>query len=120
MSLLKICFWNANGINQHKSEISHFLLKEDIDVLLISETYLTNKYNFNIPGFTFHKTNHPDGKAHGGTGILIRKRLRHYALAEFSKDYLQATSIHVESLVGSLTISSVYCPPRYAITKETF
>ena len=37
------------------------MLKEDIDVLLISETHLTNKYNFNIPGFTFHKTNHPDG-----------------------------------------------------------
>ena len=120
MSFLKICFWNANGINQRKNEIVHFLQKEDIDVMLISETHLTNKYNFNIPGFVFHKTNHPDGKAHGGTGILIRRRMRHFCLEEISKDYLQATSIRIDCLLGSLTLSSVYCPPRFKITKDKF
>ena len=59
--------------------------------MLISEKHLTNKYIFNIPGFIFHKTNHPDGNAHGGTGILVRNRLRHYVVNEFSKDYIQAT-----------------------------
>ena len=98
MSFLKICFWNANEINQHKSEITYFVRKEDIDIMLISETHLANKYNFNIPGFVFHKTNHRDSKAHGGTGILVRNRLRHFALNEYSKDYkyIQATSISVE------------------------
>ena len=48
--------------------------------MLKSGTYLTNKYNFNIPGFVFHKTNHPDGKAHSGTGILVRNRLYHFPL----------------------------------------
>ncbi len=120
MSFLKICFWNANGINQHKSEISDFLLREDIDVMLISETHLTNRYNFYIPGFSFHKTNHPDGKAHGGTGILIRNRMSHYALDEFSRNYLQATSIHLKCLIGELTLSSIYCPPRFTMTKEKF
>ena len=61
MSYLKICFWNANGINQRKAEISNFMQTHAIDVLLISETHLTNRYNFNIPGYKFHKTNHPDG-----------------------------------------------------------
>ena len=74
---------------------------EDIDIALISETHLTNKYNFNIPGFVFHKTNHHDGK-HGGTGILVRNRLRHFALNEYSKDYIQATSISVEYSSGKL------------------
>lgn len=115
-----MCFWNANGINQHKSELSNFLLKEDIDVMLVSETHLTNRYNFYIPGFSFHKTNHPDGKAHGGTGILIRNRMSHYALDEFSKNYLQATSIHLKCMVGELTLSSIYCPPRFSMTKENF
>ena len=62
----------------------------DID-MLTSETHLTNKYNINIPGFVFHKTNHPDGKARGDTAILVKNRLRHHALHELSKDYIQAT-----------------------------
>ena len=69
--------------------------------MLISETHLTKKYNFNIAGFVFHKTNHPDGKAHGVTGILVRNRLRHFALNEYSN-------------------TSVYCPPRFIITKDKF
>lgn len=80
--------------------------------MLISETHLTNKSNFNLYGFTFHFTNHPDGKAHGGTGILIHNRIKHYALERFSKVYLQATSIRLEGLVNVM-ISSIYCPPIY-------
>ena len=96
----------------------YFLRKEGIDI--ISETHLTNKYNFNIPGFVFHKTNHPKGKAHGGTGTLVRYRLRHHALNQFSKDYIQATSISVECIFDKITISSAYCPPRFTITKDKF
>ena len=33
---------------------------------------------------------------------------------------MQATSIRIESLAGYLTISSVYCPPRFSILKEQF
>jgi len=40
-------------------------------------------------------TNHPDGKAHGGTGILIRCRIKHYYHYKFAKNYLQATSINI-------------------------
>jgi len=36
--------------------------------MLLSETHLTNKYNFQLRGYSFYATNHPDGKAHGGTG----------------------------------------------------
>ena len=93
---------------------------KNVDVLLISETHLTNRYNFNITGYTFYSTNHPDGKAHGGTGILIRNRLRHYALDSFSKQYLQATSICLECCSNNLTLSSIYCPPRFSMTKENF
>ena len=105
MSYLRVCFWNANGLNQHKSEISYFMKQQDIDVMLVSETHLTNRYNFYITGYSFYFTNHPDGKAHGGNGILIRNRIRHCALDEFSKDYLQATSINLECFAGDLTLS---------------
>ncbi|GBP00643.1 hypothetical protein EVAR_65745_1 [Eumeta japonica] len=28
MDTIKICFWNANGIRQHKSELEHFLTEK--------------------------------------------------------------------------------------------
>ena len=73
-----------------------------------------------MPGFVFHKTNYPDGKAHGGTVILVRNRLSHFALNEYSKDHMQATWISVECKSGKITISLVYCPPRFTITKDKF
>ena len=72
--------------------------KEDIDNMLISETHLTNKCNFNISGFVFHKTNHPDGKAHGGTGFLVRMRLFHFALNEYSKDYIPVKVVKLQEV----------------------
>lgn len=120
MSALKICMWNANGVHKHQSEIGNYLSAEDIDIMLLSETHLTNKYNFYIPGFTFYKTNHPDGKAHGGTGILIKSRIRHFALEEYSKNYLQATSLSVVFHGSNITLSAIYCPPRFSITSAQF
>ena len=120
MSLLKICAWNANGVSQHKQEIYNFLRNEEIDLMLISETHLTYKNNFSVSGYKFYKTNHPDGKAHGGTGILIRNRIKHFCLEPYSKTFLQATSIQLQNEGKNLTVSAVYCPPRFAISENEF
>lgn len=120
MNIIKICHWNANGINQHKFEVEKFLNFTEIDIMLISETHLTTKYNFKIPGYKFYDTKHPSGKAHGGTGILIKQRIKHYFLQEYCTDHLQATSICLDCLGEKITFSAVYCPPRFSITASQF
>lgn len=121
MASLRISTWNANGVSQHKLELAQFLLEKHIDVMLLSETHLTNKYNFNIKGYIFYGTNHPDGKAHGGTGILIRSRLKHHCHIETGKNYLQATSIKIHLDNGNqLTLAAVYCPPRFTLSEDQF
>ena len=86
MNTLKICHWNANVLSQHKLELQHFLSNNSIDIMLISETHLTEKNCFKINGFLFYDTKHPDGKARGGTGILIKNRIKYYANKVFCKD----------------------------------
>lgn len=93
MASVRITQWNANGVSRRKHELTYFLQDKNIDVMLLAETHLTNKYTFEIPGYTFYGTNHPDNKAHGGTGILVRSRVKHYFLNRFEKDYLQFTSV---------------------------
>lgn len=59
--------------------------------MLLSETHLTSKYNFQIKD--------PDVRAHGGTGIHIGNRMKHHFHKAF-ENYLQATFIKVQ-LVGN-------------------
>jgi len=60
---LKLATWNANGLDKHSLEAKAFILSQDIDILLVSETHFTNKSYFRIPGYSLYHTMHPDGKA---------------------------------------------------------
>ena len=88
--------------------------------MLISGTHFTDKNYLKIHGYNFYHTQHPSGKAHGGTGIIIKSSIKHYELPSFQKDYLQATSVAIEDRHGTITTSAVYSPPRHSIAKENF
>ena len=117
---MRIALWNANGLAQHKFELELFLKQQQIDVMLISETHFTDKNYLKIHGYNFYHTQHPSGKAHSGTRIIIKSSIKHYELPSFQKDYLQATNVAIEDCHGTITTSAVYCPPRYSIAKEDF
>jgi len=61
---LRITQWNANGLQNHKEELTIFLKQNYIDILLISETHFTYKNYFSIPSYKLCHTTHPDGTAH--------------------------------------------------------
>jgi exonuclease III len=77
---LRIAQWNANGLQNHQEEIKTFLKINNIDILLISETHFTDKNYFNVPSYKIYQTNYPDGKAHGGTAIIIKESIDHFVL----------------------------------------
>jgi hypothetical protein len=75
---LRIAEWNTNGLSNHKSELNQFLQDNNIDVLLVSETHSTDRTVLKIPNYSIYHCNHPNGTAHGGAAILIRKALQNY------------------------------------------
>ena len=93
---MRIALWNANGLAQHKFELELFLKQQQNNVLLISETHFTDKNYLKIHGYNFHHMQHPSGKAHGSTVIIIKSSIKNYELPSFQKDYLQATSVAIE------------------------
>ena len=117
MKSLRICYWNANGLSQHKYEVQHVLLMQEIDVLLISETHFTQKNCFRINGYYTYDTKNPSGRA-CGTVILIRNDIKHFPMPEYKTDHIQATSVNIPYI--KTTISSVYCPPKYNIYRDQF
>lgn len=120
INYLKICHWNANGISQHKLELQHFLAKHEIDLMLVSETHLTDKHNFRINGYEVYDTKHPLGRSRGGTAIIIKNRICHYVLNEYSTEEIQATSVCVDLDKESLVIASIYCPPNNYISADIY
>lgn len=120
MNSLKTCHWNANGLGQRALELEHFLNEHNIDIMMLSETHLTEKNNFKISGYNFYDTKHPGGKARGGTGILIKVRIKHCPLEEYAKEFLQATSVCIENFNDKFVVSAVYCPPRFSVSTTQF
>jgi len=88
---LKLITWNANGLAKHSLEVKAFIFSQDINILLVSETHFTNKNYLQIPGYTLYHTMHPDGKANGGTAIIIRSSIKHY---EIDKHFLRFLAGH--------------------------
>jgi hypothetical protein len=117
---LKIAHWNANGFGKHSQEIKSFLVNQNIDILLVSETHFTSRSFMKIPRYTIYNTRHPDGAAHGGAAITIKSKIKHYELEKYQQEHLQATRIVVEGNSRSITISAVYCLPKHIIKKEQF
>lgn len=116
---LPIALWNANGIQSKTREVELFLKTNNIDILLISETHFTNRSYIKIPYYSAYHTEHPNGTAHGGTTVIIRSSIVHHELPKNEEDFLQATTIQVQKLPMPIIISSVYCPPRHNITRNT-
>ena len=92
---LKICVWNANGLAQRSLELKTFLINENIDIMLISETHFTQKNHLNISHYSVYYTNHPDGKSHGGRSVINKTKIKHYENKHRSDDYLQATNVTI-------------------------
>lgn len=117
---LKITAWNANGLCQHAQEIKLFLNTNNVDILLVSETRMTENSNFNIFNYKIYKTNHPDGTAHGGSAVIIRNNINHHEVEKYEYENIQATTVEITTNRGKINVSAVYCPPKYNNKKDTY
>jgi len=117
---LKVAIWNANGLAQHQAEVRHFLKDKSLDLFLISETHFCSKSFLTIPEYTVVTTNHPNGKARGGSAILVHKNVQFVETESFQEEHIQATTIQINDGAGEILISSVYSPPRHNISAEQY
>lgn len=118
INTVKIALWNANGLQQHRQEVELYLKDNNIDIFLISETHFTNRSYFKIPGYTMYETQHPSGRAHGGSAILIKNQIQHFELPKFQTDYIQATNVNIFTKLGPINISAAYLPPRHSLNQD--
>jgi hypothetical protein len=117
---LLILLWNANGLTHNRNDLEVILNNRLIDIALICETHLTPNQRFFIPNYVIHRSDHLDGRAHGGTAILVRSQIAHHLLPTIQHNYIQSTAISIACTSFSFSLAAVYCPPRFSISSNQF
>ena len=82
---LSICHWNLSGLPTDnflkKTLLQAFLCVNNFDIVVLGETHLTSKIDNNdleIEGYSFERSDHPDGDARGVIGIYNKSSLLVY------------------------------------------
>lgn len=117
---LRIAFWNSNGLSNHIQELILFLNTNKIDILLISETHSTGRTVIKIPHYDIYYANHPDGSAHAGSAVIIRKAINHYSMQPYVTVKIQSAIIKLQAFPWPLTIAAIYSPPRHIISTDEY
>jgi hypothetical protein len=106
---LRLACWNADGVRGRKMELDHFLGKHGVDIYLLTETHLRSGQVFRLSNYGCHRTDRPT--VGGGTAILVRRGIDHYAIPVTGLTHLEATAIHVMLASGPVKILAAYVSP---------
>lgn len=104
---IKTIAWNAQSLNNKKSELTQYIEKNDIKIILISETWLSTSSSINIPHFSLYRAD----RSHGGVCIFIHKSISHTFFKQISTHYAEAIFIKIHCPRGDITVGSIYCSP---------
>jgi Reverse transcriptase (RNA-dependent DNA polymerase)/Endonuclease-reverse transcriptase len=114
---LKIMFWNANGILNKTQELQALAIQLKLDIILISETKLIPRNCLKLTNYFTYRTDNPrsvdNGNGHGGTAILIHRRIPHKQVC--LKTTMSTTSVIISSGSQQITISAAYKSPNQAL-----
>ena len=115
---IKVLSWNPHSLRNKFTELSHLINKLSIDIILISESWLSENDNFNIPNFSSYRTD----RIRGGTAIFIKSNIPHSSFIKIQSDYAESSTISIILDNQILKISSLYCSPSAsrAQSKEFF
>jgi len=105
--------WNANGLKTKIPDVINFLQRQEIDILLIQETHLTNKDKLKLKNFQIQRQDGPNG--HGGLVTLIKNHIPYLHKSLLPTTSLDATAI---TLTDDLTIINIYNSPRNKFTQQ--
>ena len=108
---MQIVTWNANGLLKHKHEFEYFLNKQDIDVALVTETYLSPSIELKIPNYSIYRSDYPSGNSRGGAAVIIKSYLQHYELLEWCIEEYQVKTVNVTFENLEISFGAVYSPP---------
>lgn len=114
----QIVIWNANGLCKSKPEVEHYIKTNQVDVMLVSETHLTTRSYFNIPGYEIINAFHPGNRMRAGASVIVKRGIEFEELESVQLDWFQCAKIRLMTQTGEITIAAAYLPPRHTINRN--
>jgi exonuclease III len=103
---LRIACWNADGVRGRKLELEQFLSEHGVDICLLNETHLESDWALSFANYVCYRTNCPTQG--GGTAILVRRGIDHYAVPVSGLQHLEATAIHLVLATRPMKLVAAY------------
>jgi hypothetical protein len=94
-----ILTWNSRGIRNKIDELRLLIGELNIDIAIITETFLTPQIKISIPGFTSYRTDRPL-RSGGGVAIFIRNTIKHIHIPN-------PITTNLETVIIQLTINQI-------------
>jgi hypothetical protein len=80
-------------VRGRRLDLEHFLSQNDVDICLLSETFLNPGQAFQLPNYVCHRTHILT--AGDGTAILFRHDIVHHSVPVLGLNHMEATAIQV-------------------------
>ena len=79
-SMIHVCCWNARSVRNKSSSLADYVISNDIDIMLITETWLRDDDDVLIgamtpPGYSFINVPRANGRG-GGVGAMFKSHLK--------------------------------------------
>ena len=107
--ILKVANWNANSILKKNLDVTNFLQKHNIDIMLVTETFLKTPIKFSIPSYTIYRIDRTEGQK-GGVAIFIKNSIKHRLMKSLNLKVIEGIGINVETSSGKISFISAYHP----------
>jgi hypothetical protein len=105
--MLNIVSWNCQSVSNKKPELLKYIDKHKIDIVLLSETWLSEKRDLDFHNFNCYRLD----RSHGGVAILIKKSIEHNTIRRIKFATADAIFLKVKCLSFEFTVGSIYCSP---------
>ena len=106
---IKVIAWNANSICAKKEEFAEYLIRQCVDVALVSETFLKENKRFKIQHYSTYRKDRVT--AAGGTAIFVKRGILHHEILLPAFSSIEANAVILNTKQGQIRIISVYKAP---------
>lgn len=114
---IKILQWNSRSIYSNLPDIKHKIATDNLDIIIISETWLKPEDKIKFTGYNLIRKDRNDGR--GGVAIIIKNSIPHKSiLVDHHIQKLEVTGVETMINNKKTSILSVYCPPGHRIKHE--
>ena len=114
-SPISILNWNANGITHKFTELKDFIIDNNIDICIITETHTSANNSLKMANYHTYKCDRLNRRG-GGAAILAKNSMRTSLVKTSNDKGFEEVTITLSNTHDNIRITAVYNPSSHILT----